>query len=217
VYYIFKHLPSEKKDLPEGTRILKLPIKLNIFRFGESVEGPFNDCQTLKRNSNIYKELIVNEPKRAEKIFKDEYVVDANEFVLYRKDSNPAYEKCIFKIIQHCVNGRIIRNDVLGVHLFYTDRIRIIEIINPENSKGIWEAKIEVFNIMNNKWIPKDRTTFFPRSWTLQQLIIECQIAFMNKIKISEKRYKGYTKNNIPVIFVLDEYNELLTVYPLYE
>jgi hypothetical protein len=216
VYFIHKNLPSESKDLPDGARVAKVSDKFKIRKM-EETDGPFTDIPTLKKESKIFRELLKINPKRAEIIFKEKYIVTPENIILFPANQNTLYAKIIYRLMQHSQNGTVTKKNVLGIHLLNTNRIKIIEVTKEENEKGIWEAKIEVLNTNNGKWIAKERATFFPKGWNLQKLIIECEPAFNNKKRESKSKYIGYTKDNIPVVFIFSEENELKTVYPIYE
>jgi hypothetical protein len=215
-YFIHKNLPAESNDLPAGPRISRVSDKFKIKKM-EETDGPFTDIPSLKKESKIYRELLRINPKRAEIIFKEKYIVEPERIILFPANKNTPYAKNIYRLMQHSLNGSIYKKNVLGIHLLNPNRINIIEITKQENEKGIWEAKIEVLNTNSGKWIEKERATFFPRGWDLQKLIIECEVAFNNKRKVSETKYIGYTKENIPIVFIFSKENELKTVYPLYE
>jgi hypothetical protein len=120
--------------------------------------------------------------------------------------------------MQHSKNGDISRKNVSGIHLFDSDKIRILKVINKENDNGIFSAEIEVLNKRTDKWIKKESvTTFFPISWNLQKLIIECFFAYKNRIKINETEYKGKTKSGISICFQYNDFGEFKTLYPIYE
>lgn len=220
VYYIHKNLPSENKDLSGGARVVKIPDKFKNLKMQE-VDGPFSDISVLKKQSNIFKELIRTDPKRAQIIFKEKYLLEIEKFIFVPLNKNLPFEKIIYKLMQHSQNGIINKDDVLGVHLFNSmnaHRIKIIRVTKKENSKGIWEAKIGALNMRNGKWIVKEKpTTFFPKEWDLQKLIDECEPAFNNKKEISKNIWVGYTKDKIPVRFIFSESNELKTVYPIFD
>jgi hypothetical protein len=213
-FYIIKD-ESADHDLPSGPRILKSAAFIPFI--DENVEGPFNSIKELKLNSEIYKLLLQNNPKRAIKIFEEKYIHEFAEIVFYPENRNPNYADQIYSIMEHSKNGKVASKNVSGIHLYEDKKHRILEIINPKNDLGVWEAKIEVLN-RNNKWIPKEKpTTFFPESWTLQQLIVECEKAYNEKVKLSECVYMGYTKSGIPVKFIFDSNFDLKTIYPIYE
>lgn len=214
IYYIIKYLPSKIKDLPDGPRVIEQSVS-NISFSHEVGEGPFNNLNEVK-NSAIYKDLTVKNPKRAIRIIVDKYIVKAKNIIIY-PDNKSMYSRQIYKLMEHSQNGQISKKDISGIHLYNPQKIQIIKITKPKNSYGIWEAIIKVYNPNSNRWVRKVKpTTFFPDNWDLQKLVFECENAFNNKTSISDKKYHGITKSGIPVVMVLEDDN-LKSIYPLYE
>jgi hypothetical protein len=213
-YYLIVRLPAEPQDLEDGERI----VETNIGNFklpSEKGEGPFNSLIELMKSSKIYNSLLKSNPKRAQRIIEDRFLVKA-EPVLYPEDGSE-YLKHVYRIIQHANYGKIDRNGILGIHLYNPDKIKIIKIIKNKNLQGIWEAEIEVYNPNSKKWIKKAKpTTFFPENWNLQRLILECRRAFDERIEVTDTKYIGYTHSGIPVTLIFED-GVLKTIYPIYE
>ena len=219
-YYIYKHLPSETHDMLDGARVVCFE---NLdFELGHEKavgEGPFVSIKELKANSLIYKQLLTDDKKRAEKILFDKFIVKATPRpIIFPTGLNPEYEKIIYRIMQHSSNGTITRKNVQGVHLFNPQKNRITNLISPQNSQGVFIAEIEVLSNRTNKWVRKEsETTFFPTNWNKQRLIIECYYAFINREKQTETEFIGKTKSGIKVLFLYSKEGEFKTIYPIYE
>jgi Bacterial EndoU nuclease len=214
-FYIIRHLSAEHKDIQDGTRIIEISYGNFIFQ-PEIGEGPFKSLTELTKSSKIYNSLRESNPKRARIIIKDRFIGKVSKTIAYPNDGSE-YLNHIYRIMQHSKNGKVGRKNVLGIHLFDSAKIRIINITKPRNSYGIWEAIIEVYNPNSSKWIRKDNpTTFFPDGWDLQRLINECRKAYDEKVKLTEKKYTGKTISGIPVIFIIEN-DELSSIYPIYE
>ena len=211
-FFIINSVVSDPQDIPEGARIFKMRVENLYFKFPEA-DGPYESLNELKRDSLIYKELKISNPKRAKLIIQEKLIRCLEQGIIW-PDNNSEYQQNIYKILQHSTNGIVNRRGVLGIHFFDPKKIRIIELINPENEFGIFEAKIEVYNINSGKWIKKSQaSTFFPKEWSLQRLINECYPAFMNKMKLTETKFVGKTYSGISVVFIYSG-KVLKSIYP---
>lgn len=211
-YYIHKYLPSENQDMIHGERIVEtqsqLPFESTEF------EGPFKTLKEIRLNSNIYQDLLKNNPKRAQKIFEENFIVKAENFIIFPDLKDNPFMNFIYKIMQHSSNGKFKSNDVSGIHLL-SGIVRIVEVIAENKTLGIKKCIIEAFNERTEKWIKKSEpSTFFPENWGLQKLVNECYIAFTNKIQMDENSYRGKTSDNIEIEFIIKN-NELKTLYPI--
>lgn len=143
-FYIIKHLPAEHKDLEDGVRIVE-SSNGNIKHLPEKGEGPFNSLIELTKSSKIYNSLITSNPNRALRIIEERFIVKAERIIIYPSDGSE-YLNHIYSIMQHSKNGKVDRKGVLGIHLFNSEKIKIIKITKPRNNNGIWEAIIKVYN-----------------------------------------------------------------------
>jgi len=208
-------LTSENKTLPDGPRIIELNDEIINF-IPEEVDGPFDTIQELKKSSTIYKNLKLSNPKRAQRIIDQKNIVKVVNSIIY-PDDDSEYFNHIYNLMLHSSTGKVDRNGVLGIHLYNPDRVRILEITKPVNKQGIWEASIEVFCQNSNKWIKKaNSTTFFPRSWNLQRLVLECKPAYEKRIRLTERKYIGLTQSGVSITMIFDN-GRLKTIYPNYE
>jgi hypothetical protein len=218
-YYIFKHLPSETKDMLDGPRIVLFRDANFEFGFDENVaEGPFQDLTELKTKSVLYKNLLISDRKRAEKILLDKFIVVPADFVGFPVTSDEEYAKIIHRIMQHSTNGTIKGKDVKGVHVYRSQKVRIIKVTFEDQELKMFKAEIEVLNERTNNWVRKEaETTFFPIDWDIQRLIDECYCAFKNRQKKSETEYIGVTCSGIRVLFQFSKDGQFKTVYPIFE
>lgn len=213
-YYIIDKSGSEIKDLEPGPRIFETPD--NIIKHPKGVgEGPYNSIKELKQQSEIFKKLEIQNPKRARKIQEERFIIQVARRVYVPKDGSE-YTRLIYSLMQHSRNGTVNSKGVLGVHIFNEDRVRIILQTLPINKYGVWEAFVMVYNPRSKKWVTKSRaSTFFPKSWDLQTLVDECRTAYDNRRQISELKSVGVTYSGIPVAFIIEN-GKLKSVYPLY-
>lgn len=216
-YYIHKYLPSENQELIDGPRIVEMQNDKISFQENE-VEGPYISIKELKKESKIFRELVIQNPKRSEKILKEEYIVKVKEIIMFPVGVNEDFRLKIYRIMQHSKNGKVNRSGVSGIHLFNPDKIKLLEILKIDQGTGIFEAEIEVLNERTGKFIKKQgKSSFFPTNWGLQTLILECYSAYINKKKIDQFTYQGTSSSGIDIEFVYDTNGTFKSVYPIFK
>jgi len=217
-YYIIKNLPAHPQDMLDGPRVVECKNEIELQFDLEVGEGPYKSLKDLRKKSLIFKSLIENNPKRAEKICHINFLIKPKSRIIFPKGMDEDYEKIIYRIMVHSKLGKVERKGVKGIHLYNEAKVRIREVVNEENMYGIFSAKIDVYNKNNNRWITKDAmTTFFPIGWDLQTLILSCYLAFRNKVKITNTEYIGITSHGFKVKFIYSEEGDFKTIYPIYE
>lgn len=119
-------------------------------------------------------------------------------------------------VFQHCIKGQIKKGKVSGVHYYDSDTMKILKINKLDESSGVWEAEIEIFDKKTNKWIKKDSTTFFPKDWSMHQLFHECVYAVKNmKKKVNSKNiFTSLTETGVKVE-IISVNNEMKSIYPI--
>jgi len=144
-YYIHQYLPSEHQDMLDGPRIVELQSKA-IKLQKEEGEGPYDSLEELKKDSSIYRQLIQENPRRAEKIASDQFLVKVENIILWTEGVDETFHKMVYRIMQHSSNGKVNRKEVSGIHLFDNNKIKILKLLNEDKTTGIFEAEIEVLN-----------------------------------------------------------------------
>jgi hypothetical protein len=222
-YYIVDGVISNPHTLPVGLRVLVFPISMirlpnNAILEFEHGEGPYESIKQLKKHSELYRALLLTDPKRAIKIFEDRFVERVERSIMYAPKGNKDFEKQIYKILLHTYKGIVSKKDVSGVHYYNADYVKVIERLGFDGQSGVQIAMIEVRKSKSNKWVTKRQpTTFFPLNWSMTRVIAECEHAFLNRVKTSETKYKGITKSGVLVTFIFDYAGNLKTVYPICE
>ncbi len=122
------------------------------------------------------------------------------------------------KSIEHIVTGSVKKGQVSGIHFVDPEKVMITEVVN-QNQQGVFEAKFKVFDHKTQKWFEKELTsTFFPESWSLNQLFHECFYAYIhcsNKpINGKINLFKSTTKSGVKVAVVLVG-EKVKTIYPM--
>jgi ATP-dependent Clp protease ATP-binding subunit ClpA len=108
----------------------------------DNFEGPFDTTKDIRKTSNIYKELLKSNPKRAEKIFEDKFIVRVENIIVFPDLKDDIFMNYIYKIMQHSLNGKMKSNDVTGIHLL-TDKVKIIEILKENDFMKDLAQKID--------------------------------------------------------------------------
>ena len=82
---------------------------------------------------------------------------------------------------------------------------------------GIYSGKVEVGGVA--KKLNNGESSFFPKEWTPQQVIDAINEAYVSRELYSGSKYKfiGETKEGISIVIYLDDYDKILSVYPVYQ
>ncbi|GAB3048968.1 EndoU domain-containing protein [Spirosoma pulveris] len=219
-YYIVDNLITQPHSLPAGMRILAIPMRgirlpdRGILQFEEG-EGPYESIKQLKENSEMYRALLISDPKRAIKIFEPRFMAPATNAGFYAFKGNNEYEKQLSKLFYHASIGTISKQGVSGIHYLNPNVVRITRLLGFDKN-GIQIAMIEVRKTVSEPWVAKKQfTTLFPPHWSLTYMIAACEFAFENRVYVSDTMAKGFTKKGIAIAFVFDSSGLLRTAYPI--
>ncbi|WP_416443576.1 EndoU domain-containing protein [Leeuwenhoekiella sp. A16] len=213
-YFIVPNgISTDKQALKAGEFIIKVPFNFpTTFADGE---GPYNSIRGLKKNSTIFKNLISNNPRRAQKILVETNIIKPSEFIFHPKGIS--FNAETMDVYLHAVNGRVSNSDVTGVHYYDKQKVRIIELIAKNKETGVFSAKIEYFDHRTNKWLRKKlASTFFPITWNRGNVLSECKYA-IERIKLpneGNRKIESETSNGIKVILQIKD-GKIKTIYPL--
>lgn len=218
-YYIVNGngVSTTNDELLDGEHIFKIRKTNLILKFEEEyIEGPFLSVKELKKSSIIFKNLIISNPKRAERIQKA-YNIQTFKGGLLTKPG-VTYSKDFFDSVGHTTHGKVKKSNVFGVHYFDSSRVKIIKGHRLDVVTGVWSAEVEVLNVNNQKWVKKEGiTTFFPRSWHPSKILYETHMALNSKVRVknTNHKYESTTPSGVKVeIIILD--NQIKTIYPIF-
>lgn len=218
-YYIIIEAPYDSlthmnRKLPVISKIRKNKFPI-LFKFEDRTEeGPFDSLFELKKRSLIL--AGVTKQKDRQKILRLKNINEITDFFIAQEGTT--IEKAFFDSFTHVTIGKITKQKVKGIHFYMPDKVRIIEIIQKDDKTGVYSAKIELLNANTNIWVAKEEiTTFFPDEWTVSKTFLECYSAYKTREKISGMTYKAKTQSGIPVRFIIDEKDKILTFYPILE
>ncbi|MHA2960521.1 EndoU domain-containing protein [Priestia megaterium] len=118
--------------------------------------------------------------------------------------------------VEHVFHGQINRRGkAVGYH--HESMMgggKIVEIIDPPDSRGIYRAKISVKGI--NK---TPLSTFFPKEWNKAQVLNEINEAYENKRIINRQSglYAGRTSNGLTIRMYINSEGKIDTAFPIRE
>jgi hypothetical protein len=124
--------------------------------------------------------------------------------------------------VDHIFRGEInARDNAVGFHYrgstYHQGYARVIEITKSRNSQGIFEATVEIYNPNTGQWVPKQApSTFFPDSWTAEQVLMEIRGAFINKTPVGTYGWRGFSPSGLSIQGFIDDFGNISTAWPLY-
>ncbi|HEK2082877.1 EndoU domain-containing protein, partial [Proteus mirabilis] len=124
--------------------------------------------------------------------------------------------------VEHIFHGEINRRGrAVGFHhetsIGHQGKARIIEIINFPNAHGVYQGKVEVFDIRTNQWVAKGpNSTFFPQSWSRQQVMLEIRGAYKNGTAQENGKWSGVSPSGVKIEGWLDSSGNINTAFPKY-
>ena len=215
LYYILNNVVSGREDLPVGPRIKSQSS--NIIMKYKDGDRPFSSLKDLRKNSSIYKKLLRENPRRAQKICEKKYIIQIRELVPILDSTTANLGNAAFDMLSHIVSGKVKDKKSYGGHLFNSTTMKIEKITNTANKKGVWEALVSIKDFRTGSWIKKESpTTFFPNWWSKALLLLKLELAYLNRKEESQRRHVGKTDCGIVVIFVFRN-NKIVSAYPIYE
>lgn len=218
-YYIVDKVGSPgKNDLPIGIRIFKITYRYPslIYKF-ETGDGPYRTIKELRKESIRFKKLQRDNPQRAQKIYDKRFIISVADKVSVPESIDEQLKGKLGYMLDHVISGKIVKDNISGIHFFESKFHRVIEVTKERNNKGVWEAKIEAIRPAKNDWIKKERpSTFFPTEWTKELLVLKLHEAFNNKKGLTETKSIGTTSCGIDIVFIIED-NKIVSVYPVYE
>lgn len=122
----------------------------------------------------------------------------------------------------HLFQGEINRKGLAGGYHHRpngkdSDRARMVNIISPPNSQGVYIGRVEVLNPSTGKWVRKVSTsTFFPDRWSQAQILSEIQGAFAT-VNPPKERWQGISPSGLRIEgYYSKNTNTINTAYPVY-
>lgn len=82
------------------------------------------------------------------------------------------------------------------------------------NEYGIYEAEVEVSDVA--KTSNSGKSTFFPKTWTAQDVVNAINEAYESNSLITGNTYEGLTDEGIIVRMYLDNNEQIISAFPVY-
>ena len=124
--------------------------------------------------------------------------------------------------VKHIFHGEINQKGrAVGFHhrglIGHQRRARIRYTTKSPNVRGVYEAKVEIYDSDRGRWIPKpNASTFFPDSWSRAQILDEIRRAFNNQIFTDGRYWEGISPGGVRIAGWLDSAGNINTAYPRY-
>ena len=124
--------------------------------------------------------------------------------------------------VKHIFHGEINqKGKAVGFHhrgsMGHQGRARIVQILSPPNTLGVYKAEVEIYDSKRGRWIRKgDPSTFFPDSWSRARVLIEIRGAFQNQILTGGNYWEGISPSGVIIRGYLDNAGNINTAYPKY-
>lgn len=212
-YYIGDNLGPGDNKLSSGPRILKIRDEPYGYYGYDELEGPYDSINQLKKRSAIFKELCRTNTKRVQQILRKENIVVSRKKIVTETDH--FYTEDYIRTFEHITKGDVKSNQLYGIHYFDSEKMRVIEILNPRDKNGVWKAKVEAYDA-NTKGRYEKESSFFPEEWSLTQLFHECDHADKNKVQIGEHKFISKTYSGVTVHIIMKN-DKLVSIYPIHE
>lgn len=213
-YYVVEGLANANpsKNLKSTIRIAAIP---DNFPFFPKNQIGHESLRHLRRYNQKWKNLKRIASKIADKICDDNFILDCNDFILTPYDNE--FNKYSFDLLKHTIHGKYDK-EFSGLHLIssFNKDVESVEQTKPEDSNGVWEARIVLNNKRRNKIYIKT-STFFPKDWTPSHFMFESFSAIKSiNIDSNVTEYSSITQSGIPVVIIIKN-NRVKTIYPLYQ
>jgi Bacterial EndoU nuclease len=119
----------------------------------------------------------------------------------------------------HIINGNINSRGVgTGGHYLRSPDVRVTQVTGPVNAQGVSQGYIQVRDLTTGRWIDKPtETTFFPTTWTQNQLRNEVTVAFQNSRPTRVRnQWEGTSPSGIVIRGYYTPNGGASTAYPVY-
>lgn len=199
-----------KMGFKSNTYVIQVS-KQTILAKNSCIDGPYLSKEHMEECSPMYNLIIVSNPLKASNIVLRKIKKEAMLKSLFDDD----FIDLLPLILEHTVTGKIINDSLTGVHYLTSDLIlKILPSggkLNRQHSYYCIEKVDPVTGIKSKK---KAATTFWPVDWTIEHIVVECAIAWNNKIpNENSENYTGYTSCKLKIIFCFKN-GKFRTVYP---
>ena len=124
--------------------------------------------------------------------------------------------------MEHIFHGEINKSGkAVGFHhegaIGHINKARIVQITASPNSRGIYRAKVEIFNSKTNTWVAKNApSTFFPKAWSKLRVVNEVKEAYCNGTVSPNGKFSGISNSGVKIEGWVTPTGNINTAYPIY-
>ena len=124
--------------------------------------------------------------------------------------------------MEHIFHGEINKSGkAVGFHhegtIGHINKARIVQITALPNSRGIYRAKVEIFNSKTNTWVAKNApSTFFPKLWSKLRVVNEVKEAYCNGTVLPNGKFSGISNGGVKIEGWVTPTGNINTAYPIY-
>ncbi|EMH4164451.1 EndoU domain-containing protein [Pluralibacter gergoviae] len=122
---------------------------------------------------------------------------------------------------KHIFHGEINRRGrAVGFHheggIGHQGKAKVTQITTSPDAHGVYKGKVEIFNSTDNQWIQKGaESTFFPKSWSKQQVMSEVRGAYDNSTILPNGKWEGLSPSGVKIGGYLDSGGNINTAFPI--
>lgn len=121
--------------------------------------------------------------------------------------------------LEHILEGELNKKgSAVGYHYdrLPTKKGEIIEgTESSEGTQGVYEAKVKVDGI--EKTSNRGMSSFFPNAWDTQDVVDAIHEAYENREFIQGNTYEGLTEEGIIIQMYLNNNEQIISAFPVYE
>lgn len=175
------------------------------------LDGPYLSEEHAVHCSLAYHLIIRPNSKKATDVFLNRLKRHHAEAVDYFTE---AFISHLPYILEHTFIGNMRGNGITGVH-YETSDVRLKRFLRSNINSITRFSLIEKVNPLNGDVLTKNQpSTFWPKEWSIDRCIIECAIAWSNKVPSNSSDILiGYTSTGLKIKFCFRA-DILKTVYP---
>jgi hypothetical protein len=200
------------RDVGAVSKVYRNEFPAGIVFDDPFMDGPYLSIEHMEACSPGYHLIISPNPIIAADILLKN--VQRKRPVLYNTYFVPDFIRELQYILEHTFIGHNGKKGIKGIH-FYTSDVKILRHVNSTYKSRVQFGIIEKVDPVTEQILSKkNASTFWPSQWGIEKCIIECAVAWSNKVKNNfNSNYTGHTSDGLKIAFCFRN-GQLTTVYP---
>ncbi|MCQ2022832.1 EndoU domain-containing protein, partial [Clostridium butyricum] len=183
----------------------------NAGKYVSDVKGEFDALKNIKNGTKV-----AGNAKAGGSGSIDDMVKDCETSYVKSIDDLKNTENFKDSALKHILEGEINkRGKAVGFHYerFPTTKGNIIEGTKSlPDELGVYTGRVEVSGIP--KTSNGGQSTFFPESWTAQDIVDAINQAYVNKTFVRGNTYIGTLPSGMKIEMFIDQYGNIISAYP---